>query len=379
MITEQAKLFIKEHSAEALALLKTLAQIPSPSNHEEKRMEFCRKWLEDMGAGTVYTDSALNTVYALGVTENNPVIVFMAHTDVVFPDTSPLPWKEENGRLCCPGVGDDTANLVCLLMAAKYVTQSGLNPKDGAGILFVCNSGEEGLGNLKGSRKICSDYAGRIRAFYSFDGRLDEVISRAVGSHRFLVTAKTQGGHSYGDFGRDNAIEKLANVIRDIYAVKVPEEGKTTYNVGTISGGTSVNTIAQEAHMLCEFRSDTRTGLAYMEEQFRKIFDRPDISVQLVGERPCENLSPEAEKIRETMLRETEARMQAVTGKTCSRESGSTDCNIPLSLGIPAVCFGSYYGDGAHTREEYVEKDSLSMGYEVTLDTVLSYFEQKRS
>ncbi len=374
MITEQEKRFIDEHAGEALALLKTIAQIPSPSNHEEQRMEFCRKWLEDMGAKKVYTDEALNTVYPLGVTEDNPVIVFMAHTDVVFPDTSPLPWKEENGRLCCPGVGDDTANLVCLLMAAKYVTEAALQPKDNAGILFVCNSGEEGLGNLKGSRKICSDYAGRIRAFYSFDGRLDEVISRAVGSHRFLVTAKTQGGHSYSDFGRDNAIERLAAVIRDIYAVKVPGEGKTTYNVGTISGGTSVNTIAQEAHMLCEFRSDTKAGLDYMKKEFDKIFDRPGLSVQLVGERPCEDLSPEGEAVRESMLRRTEERMKAVTGRVCSRESGSTDCNIPLSLGIPAVCFGSYYGEGAHTREEYVEKDSLRMGYEVTLDTVLSYF-----
>lgn len=373
MITEHAKTFIREHEEEALALLKTLAQIPSPSNHEEKRMEFCRTWLEDMGAEGVYTDDALNVVYPWGVTGENPVTVFMAHTDVVFPDTDPLPWKEENGRLCCPGVGDDTANLVCLLMIAKYVTSAGIRPKDGSGILFVCNAGEEGLGNLKGSRKICADYGDRIRAFYSFDGRLDAVISRAVGSHRFLVTARTQGGHSYSNFGRKNAIETLASVIEDIYAIQVPEEGKTTYNVGTISGGTSVNTIAQEASMLCEFRSDTKTGLDYMEEQFRRIFDRPDLSVKLVGDRPCENLSPEAEAVRESMLREAEARMEAVTGQKTVRESGSTDCNIPLSLGIPAVCFGAYYGNGAHTREEYVEKDSLAMGYEVTLDTVLSH------
>ena len=373
MVSSQAKQFISDHREEAFQLLKTIAQIPSPSNHEEKRMEFCKKWLEDMGAKGVYTDDALNVVYPFGVTEDGPVVVFMAHTDVVFPDTDPLPWKEEDGKLCCPGVGDDTANLVNILMIAKYVTESGLKPKD-AGILFVCNSGEEGLGNLKGSRKICEDYKGRIREFYSFDGKLDSVTNRAVGSHRFLVTAKTQGGHSYGDFGRDNAIEKLAAIIEDIYAIQVPKEGKTTYNVGTISGGTSVNTIAQEARMLCEFRSDTKSGLDYMKEQFDRILDRPDITVELVGERPCENLSPETEARREELLQKAEKRLEAVTGKKVKRQPGSTDCNIPLSMDIPAVCFGAYFGNGAHTREEYVERDSLEIGYGVTFDTVLEYF-----
>ncbi len=374
MLSELAAAFIETHREEALELLKTIAQIPAPSNREERRMEFCRHWLEEMGAQGVFTDEALNVIYPYGVTENGPVVVFMAHMDVVFPDLTPLPWKEEGGRLCCPGVGDDTANLVNILMAAKFVTENGLKPK-GAGILFVCNSGEEGLGNLKGSRKICETYGSRIQAFYSFDGRMDEVISRAVGSHRFLVTARTEGGHSYGNFGRENAIQMLAKVIGDIYAIQVPKEGKTTYNVGTISGGTSVNTIAQEAHMLCEFRSDNKEGLAFMEKQFRAIFDRPGIEVQLVGERPCENLSPEAEAQREALICQAEARMERITGKRSKREPGSTDCNIPLSLGIPAVCFGTYYGDGAHTREEYVEKDSLELGYQVAFDTVLSYFQ----
>ena len=296
MLSAEAKQFIDSHKEEAFELLKTIAQIPSPSNHEERRMEFCKKWLEDMGAEGVYTDEALNVVYPVGVKENGPVVVFMAHTDVVFPDTDPLPWKEEGGKLCCPGVGDDTANLVNILMIAKYVTQAGLQPA-GAGILFVCNSGEEGLGNLKGSRKICEDYGDRIQAFYSFDGKLDSVTNRAVGSSRFLVTAKTQGGHSYGDFGRENAIEKLAAVIEEIYRIQVPAEGKTTFNVGTISGGTSVNTIAQEARMLCEFRSDNKAGLDYMKEQFDRILDRPELTVELAARtrRAC---SPSARRRR---------------------------------------------------------------------------------
>lgn len=373
MLQEEMKIYIKEYEKEAYDLLKTIARIPSPSNHEEKRMEFCKKWLENMGAQGVYTDSALNVVYPVGVTAENPVVVFMAHTDVVFPDIEELPLKEENGNLYCPGVGDDTANLVNILMTAKYVTEKSLKPAD-AGILFVCNSGEEGLGNLKGSRKICEDYKGRIQKFYSFDGRLDGVVNCAVGSSRFQVTLKTEGGHSYGCFGNKNAIAKLAEMITEIYKIQVPKEGKTTYNVGIIQGGTSVNTIAQEASMLCEFRSDNRDGLAFMNQKFQEIFTKYDAEVKVVGERPCESLDDKAEAVRRAMIEAAKEKILRLTGREPKESPCSTDCNIPLSQGIPSVCFGTYFGSGEHTREEYVEIDSLKYGYETAFETVLEYF-----
>jgi len=372
MISEEVKKYIDAHKNEAYELLKEIAQIPSPSNHEEKRMEFCKNWLEGIGAKGVYTDSALNVVYPYCVTDDKPIVVFMAHTDVVFPDTTPLPLKEEGDRIYCPGIGDDTANLINILFISKYLTEKGVKPKD-VGLLFVCNSGEEGLGNLKGTRKICEDYKGRIREFYSFDGGLDGVVNCAVGSTRFKVTVKTEGGHSYSRFGNANAIQKLAALVEEIYAIKVPEKGKTTYNVGMFSGGTSINTIAQEATMLCEFRSDNKEGLVFMADKFKKIFNKDNVTVEVVGERPCEELGEEAAATRERMLQEAEARIERITGKKPVRSSSSTDCNIPLSIGIPSVCFGGYYGKGAHRREEYVEKSSLILGYETAFDTVLSY------
>jgi len=241
------------------------------------------------------------------------------------------------------------------------------------GLVFVCNSGEEGLGNLKGSRKICETYKGKIKAFYSLDGGLDGIVSRAVGSSRFKVTVKTEGGHSYGSFGNANAIRKLADLVEEIYQIEVPGEGKTTYNVGTIEGGTSVNTIAQEASMLCEFRSDSKEGLAFMAKRFEEIFDKEGVTVKVIGVRPCENLTGGEESRREELLCRAEELLERVTGKKPARRPGSTDCNIPLSMGIPSVCYGTYYGEGAHTREEYVEKESLSMGYEAAFETVLSY------
>ena len=379
MLKQEIQEYIDAHEEEAYRLLVTLAQIPAPSNHEEKRVEFCRKWLEDMGAKGVYTDAALNVVYPYQAEGDRPVIVIMSHTDVVFPDMDPLPLKEEDGKICCPGIGDDTANLAALLMTAKYVTEKQLQTKD-AGVVFVCNAGEEGMGNLKGSRKICEDYGSRIREFYSLDGTMENVTNCAVGSSRFKVTVRTIGGHSYGSFGNPNAIAHLASIIADIYKIQVPAEGKTTYNVGVIQGGTSVNSIAQEASMLCEYRSDREAALAYMEQQFSGIFDAHNtkdaqVTVELVGLRPCESLDDAQRQKRDAMVAEACGLLKEITGKDIRTGSGSTDCNIPLSMGIPSVCYGCYYGKGAHTREEYIEKASLKMGYRVAFETVLKHFE----
>ena len=379
MLNEEVLHYIEAHWEEGYQLLLTLAQIPAPSHHEEKRVEFCKNWLEAMGAKGVYVDEALNVVYPYQCEEGKPLVVFMAHMDVVFPDTTPLPLTEKDGKICCPGVGDDTANLVALLLTARYVTQKHLDVRD-CGVLFVCNSCEEGMGNLKGSKKICETYGDRIKEFYSFDGTMGWLVNRAVGSARYRVTVKTRGGHSYGCFGRENAIAELASIIHDIYQIRVPEEGKTTYNVGTIQGGTSVNTIAQEVQMLCEYRSDRKDGLEYMEKKFHEIFESHkkeyvEVDVELVGLRPCENLNEEQESRRQEMIRIAQDISEKLTGIRPDGIPGSTDCNIPLSLGIPAVCYGVVAGEGAHTREEYVVKASLKTGYQVAFASVLRYFE----
>ena len=195
--------YIEAHRQYGYDLLAELGQIPAPSNHEEKRAQFVCQWFHKNGAPQAFIDEALNVVCPIGVTETNPVTVFMAHLDVVFPDTDPLSLKVQEGRMCCPGIGDDTANLVALLLTAKYVLEQGLQPVDGKGFVFVANSGEEGLGNLKGSRKICESYAGRIAEFCSFDGYFEGLVRDAVGSERYRVEVCTEGGHSFGCFGKN--------------------------------------------------------------------------------------------------------------------------------------------------------------------------------
>ncbi len=368
--------YIEEHAAEMRALLITLAGIPAPSNKEEKRAAFVKSWLEEHGAEGVYIDRALNVVYPVGVTADNSVVVFMAHTDVVFPDEKPLPVTVEDGKIFAPGVGDDTANLVALLFVARYIAENRLTPKDG-GLLIVANSGEEGLGNLKGSREICRAFAGRIREFVSFDGGYGSVCNDAVGSKRYRVEVKTEGGHSYSNFGNQNAIMYLASMIDSLYAMKVPEGGKTTYNVGTISGGTSVNTIAQQAEMLFEYRSSSREDLKIMDAEFEACIayyraKGITVNVELVGERPCRG-DVDPEKMLELTLR-AEDFQKRYMNKPMTYGAGSTDCNIPLSLGIPAVCYGVIEGAKAHTREEWVLEESLMPGYKIAFDSILWHF-----
>ena len=367
--------YIEAHEDEAFELLVELAQIPAPSNQEEKRAEFIKSWLEAQGAEGVYIDEALNVIYPVGVTETNPLVVVAAHSGVVFGDLEPLPLVVEDGLIKCPGVGDDTANLVMLLMAAKYIAEQKILPKEG-GLLLVANSGEEGLGNLKGSRQLVKDFGYRMKEFISFDCTAHALINGAVGSKRFKVEVKTEGGHSFSDFGNKNAIAYLSAMIQDLYQIQVPEKGITTYNVGTISGGTSVNTIAQQAEMLYEFRSDEKESLEIMEEKFNAVVESYrekgiDVHVTVVGERPCSAQVDEI--VQGEMAERVIAAISRYFGWEPTASKASTDCNIPLSMGIPAVCTGCILGPGAHTREEYVEIDSLLPGLKVAFELILYY------
>ena len=367
--------WVESHSDEQVELLKTLAQIPAPSHHEEKRVEFCVKWLRDNGVENIHVDEAQNVICSFGVTDTNPIVMFGAHSEVVFPDTDPLPLREENGRLYCPGVGDDTASAVALLLAAKYITENHLLPSD-CGLLIVINAAEEGLGNLKGIRKLMEDYGSRVREFISFDARIGGSVDTAVGSRRFKIEVDTEGGHSFSKFGNRNAIAYLASLIDTLYTMKVPEGGKTTYNVGTISGGTSVNTIAQHAEMLYEFRSDDRNSLEIMDKHLMTAVEfyrakGVQVTVTVVGDRPCGgDVDPAAMDALRSRANEINRRH---FGKDLLFVRGSTDCNIPLSMGIPALCLGCYTGEGAHTRGEYINIDSLNPGLKFALDVILSY------
>lgn len=369
MKNENINQFVIDNTQKIFCMLKELCDIPAPSHFEHGRAEYCKKWLESVGAKGVYIDDALNVIFPLNCEESKEITVFAAHTDTVFPDTEPMPYFDDGEKIHSPGVADDTASVVVLLLTAKYFVENNIVPEKG--IMFVCNSCEEGLGNLKGTRQLFDDFDGRIKQFITFDSNLDVVFDRCVGSHRYEVEAFTEGGHSYGAFGNKNAIHVMSEIVNEIYKIKIPEKpgSKTTYNVGTISGGTSVNTIAQDAKMLCEYRSDDVECLAYMQSEFENIFENAKkdgvrIEVTKVGDRPCADI--EAEKI-ENLKNIAVPVIEEVIEKKVTFKSSSTDCNIPLSKGISALCIGTNIHFGIHTREEWVDKESVITGLKIAI------------
>lgn len=379
-MNENIKLFIKNNESELFQLLRELCAIPAPSNHEEARAEYCKYWLENIGAKGVYIDDALNVVLPIDCEGSNNITTYFAHTDTVFSDTEPMPFIDDGDILRSPSICDDTASLAVLMMCAKYIIENNVHV-DG-GLLFVCNSGEEGLGNLKGARQIFKDFDGRISRLISFDSLFDDIAVRCVGSHRYEVTATTEGGHSYLDFGKKNAIAALAEIVSELYKIEIPaiDDSKTTLNVGTISGGTSVNTIAQKATMLCEYRSDNVRCLEHMKKEFIRVFenatnDEVKISAKIIGDRPCaaEMDTSHIEKMYEIC----KDIIEDVAKNKVNRISSSTDCNIPLSLGIPAICVAVCDGGGRHTREEWLKKSSLPKGLEIGLRIIFALEENK--
>ena len=379
-----------------MAFLKELAVLPAPSGREDRRAAFCLKYLKDHGVRQAYIDEVGNVCIPFGKTETDPLTVIMAHSDVVFPDESLLPLREDDEWLYCPGISDNTVHIAALVYYAILLSEETAGDREAASgtydgkpsaknagrfseeaLLFVINVGEEGLGNLKGSKAIAAKYGSRVRRFVTFDSVTPEVVVKAVGSARWRVTIETEGGHSYRDYGKPNANVLLARLITKLEDAMTGRQS-ATWNVGTIEGGTSVNAIAQKASMLFECRSDDGAVL----ESMRRLFDgttssfiketnerlaetgreneRVQIRTELIGLRPGMG---DVDPVRQDDLaKRAEAVIRRYYGEEPVRTSGSTDANAFLSKGIPGISFGLCRGYGTHTREEKLFKASLLPG-----------------
>lgn len=372
---------------ELVELIKELTAIPAPSHSEEKRVAFIVDYLKKQGYEPV-TDDAKNVIVEIaGQDETEGCYLYTAHTDTVFPDTTTLPVRESGGVLYGPGVGDDTANACGMLLALKYMKK--LERKAKRPLAYVFDSCEEGLGNLKGMWAAYHRYEKTLKRHIAFDGSTDHVVNRAVGSKRYEIKVQTVGGHSYNAFGRKNAIQMAAKMINALYEMEVSKlPGKTTYNVGTINGGTSVNTIAQEAVFLFEYRSDYQENMDIMKKRAEKalsqalnsgieledgsqwtIDEECLVGITVIGDRP--GMGAVDERAQKELSEYVKKKLQTFTGEEPDFTSGSTDCNIPLSKGIPAACFGIYLGNLQHTREEWIEIASMKAGMETMFSILL--------
>jgi acetylornithine deacetylase/succinyl-diaminopimelate desuccinylase-like protein len=342
-----------------------ISEVAAPPFGEQRRAALVAELMREAGLEGVHVDGAPNAVGFLpalgaGAPGRGRALLVAAHIDTVFPDGTDVTVHREGGILRGPGCGDNSASVAVMLCVARVMKELGLRlPLE---VIFAGDAGEEGLGDLRGMKVLLRAYRDRLACALAADGGLGAVIHWGVGSRRLKVTTRTPGGHSYGSFGVPSAIHGLGRMIAGIAELKVPAKPKTTFNVGVIGGGTSVNTIAPEAWMLVDMRSEDAMALAALEQDVRAVIGEGavrgqcSVAVEVVGDRPAGGLPLQADLPQKAL-----AVLRAL-GIPTFTEAGSTDANVPLSAGIPAVCIGVKRGGDAHRVTDFVEVDSLLPG-----------------
>jgi tripeptide aminopeptidase len=337
-----------------------ICEIPAPPYHEDTRGKELERLFQQAGLKDVRVDKAGNVVGVRPGKAAHPNLVFAAHLDTVFPDGTNVKVTREGTVLKGPGIGDDCRGLAVMLGVIRALDEAHVETP--GTITFVADVGEEGLGDLRGMKQLFHEtLKGQIDKFVSVDGTGLGMTNIGVGSNRYKVTFKGPGGHSYGAFGMANPIQAMGRAIAKIDAFEVPAQPKTTFNVGRVGGGTSVNAIPFDAWMEVDMRSadpaslktlDTKFHAALKEavdEENRRWSNRGAVSVsaELVGVRPA-GQTPANSGIVQTAIAVARAMGIAET-----LHEGSTDSNVPMSLGIPAVTIsGGGLGTGAHSLNE---------------------------
>lgn len=357
---------IKSWNAWILEQQVQLCEIPAPTFKETARgLEFRRR-IAALGYPNARIDSIGNVIVERAGTGNGPTVMIAGHLDTVFPEGTNVQVKRVGERLAAPGIGDDCRGLATVLAVAKGLNEGTI--KTNGKIILVANVGEEGAGDLRGVRYIFNKtYKGKIDYFISVDGLGLHVTNRAVGSKRYSVRFSGPGGHSYGAFGMASAIHAMGRAIAHISDMQVPAGPKTTFNVGIVKGGTSVNTISPDGVMDVDMRSESVENLEKMDllihaavakgldaENARWPNSKARISVRYdtIGIRPVGKV-PQTE---DTPLVRTALEAARVFGDRPALTAGSTDSNIPMSLGIQAITIGGGgKGGDAHAMSEWYE------------------------
>jgi tripeptide aminopeptidase len=346
-----------------------LCEVEAPPFKEAKRAELYAQMFKQAGLTNVRIDKEGNVLGEKRGNQPRPHLVFSAHLDTVFPEGTPVTVTREGTMLRGPGIGDDCRGLAVVLAVARAMVSANLQTP--GTITFVGTVGEEGLGDLRGVKYLFREgLKGQIDRFVSIDGTGLGITHRAVGSLRYRVTFKGPGGHSYGAFGMVNPIHALGRALSRVADFEVPREPKTTFSVGRIGGGTSVNSIPFEAWAEVDMRSVDPAALKALDAKFHKAMDdavadenarwasrQLTVDKQLVGDRPAGATAVDA-PIVVAAVSATKA-----LGLSFALDEGSTDSNIPMNLGIPAITIdGGGRGSGAHALDEAFDSTNSWQG-----------------
>lgn len=339
-----------------------IQQIPAPTFQEGKRAEFVRSLFVQENLRDVCIDEAGNILGRFRGTGTEQPLIISAHMDTVFPAETDLRLQRGPGLIHGPGIGDNSLGVAALFGLIWSLRERGIALR--GDIWFVANVCEEGLGDLRGMRAIVNRFGAGVRAYLVLEGlALGHVYHRAVGVRRYRVTARTEGGHSWSDYGQPSAVHELAKLVVALTALILPGHPRTTMNVGKISGGTSVNVIASEAFFDLDLRSEGRDSLSELVSAAERLIhhaNRPGVSIEseVIGQRPPGEIPANHPLV---LLARDCLREQ---GLDASLISGSTDANTPLSMGYPALVLGVTTGGGAHTIHEYINTAPVAKGME---------------
>jgi len=357
---------IKADNAWTLGQQQTICEIPAPPFKETARGAEFKRRIEALGL-TARIDSVGNVIAERKGTGSGPTVLIEGHLDTVFPEGTDVKVKREGTVMRAPGIGDDCRGLAVVLAVARAFQMEKVQTT--GTVIFVANVGEEGPGNLRGTRHLITrEYPNKIDYFISVDGTGLGLTNRAVGSHRYRVTYQGPGGHSYGAFGMPNPIHALGRAIAAIADIQVPTTPKATFNVGIIEGGTSVNTISPRGSMDVDLRSESTQALADLDTRFHAAVRdalaaenarwpasrvKIGVTIDTIGIRPAGSTPDSALIVRTAM------NAGKTLGFTPETSASSTDANLPMSLGIPAITIdGGGDGKGAHsTSESYDDGD----------------------
>jgi acetylornithine deacetylase/succinyl-diaminopimelate desuccinylase-like protein len=374
--------FFETHAAEITEDHIRLCSIPAPPFGEAERAGFLCERLREHGLSEAQMDEEGNCVALRAGVARGPLLVLSAHLDTVFPPGTDYTVRREQHRLLAPGIADDGCGLAALIALLRAL--EAFNIETEGSLLFVGTVGEEGEGNLRGARHLLTEgrWANEVDAFISFDGPgIERITHAALGSRRYRVRLRGAGGHSWGDFGAANPVHALGRAIARIASYPAPTEPRTTFNIGRIEGGTGINVIPREATMDVDLRSAAAEELQRLDAFFRRAAreavdeenagrrggDPPlELDMKLIGDRPSGETPTDSPIVR--MAEEATRSL----GYSPRLDRSSTDSNVAISLGIPAITIGAGGSSGnSHTLDEWYDARGREIGLKRALLVLL--------
>jgi tripeptide aminopeptidase len=338
-----------------------IQQIPAPTFQEQQRAAYVAEQFKALGLQEVQTDDVYNVYGRLpGAKLGKPGVMISAHTDTIFSPDTDLTIRRENGLIYGPGVGDNSAGVAGLLGLAYYLHKHAITPR--CDLWFVATTREEGLGDLGGMRAAFQHVRDRVSCVINLEGlAFGHVYHAGISVRRLHITATVPGGHSWLHFGRPSAVHTIVTLGAKIATFQPPTSPRTTFNIGMIEGGEAINAIATNAGLWLDMRSENRETLAALEAQVMSVIrslETAEVSfkIEVVGDRPA-GVIPANHPLVEGAV----AALERI-GVRGVLETGSTDANVPLSLGVPAVTIGLTRGGNAHRLDEYMETEPVEPG-----------------